>query len=58
MKYLYKYVYKGHDRAMVREAGDGDRRKARDEVAEYQDLRSVGSSEACWRIHELPLGGR
>ena len=44
--YLYKYVTKGPDRAMVTTEVD----KIRDEIKEYEDMRSVGSSEACWKL--------
>ena len=47
-KYLYKYVTKGSDRAMVRTEVEGQ--DGRDEIAEYEDLRSVGSSEAVWHL--------
>ena len=48
-KYLYKYVFKGEDRAMVRvEVIDENIEK--NEVEEYEDLRSIGSSEASWHI--------
>ena len=46
-KYLYKYVTKGNDRARVAAEVEG---QPRDEIQEYQDLRSVGSSEATWHI--------
>ena len=53
-KYLYKYVYKGADRAMVRtEIGDEDMLK--DEISEFEDLRSVGSSEASWQIFNFNI---
>ena len=57
-KYLYKYVYKGSDRAMVRtEPGESSTKEAVvDEIQEYQDLRSIGASEACWRIFGFELG--
>ena len=44
-KYLFKYVTKGTDRAMVSLEIGGQQR---DEIVEYQDLHSVGSSEATW----------
>ena len=46
-KYLYKYVTKGNDRARVATEIEGE---PRDEIQEYQDLRSVGSSEATYHI--------
>jgi hypothetical protein len=61
VKYLYKYVYKGPDRAMAQLAsatGDAGAPKVRDEVSEFQDLRSVGASEACWRILGFPMSDR
>ena len=53
-KYLYKYIYKGADRAMVRtEIGDEDTSK--DEISEFVDLRSIGSSEAAWQIFNFNI---
>ena len=55
-KYLYKYVFKGDDRAMVRvEVIDENIEK--NEVEEYEDLRSIGSSEAlsCCICPEMPF---
>ena len=57
VKYLYKYVYKGHDRGAfvpVEQRGDGHPDAAdpdiRDEVSDYIDGRYVGPHEAFWRI--------
>lgn len=64
VKYLYKYVYKGHDRALVRvqrvdvaqEGGGGGGGAApRDELQEYVDGRYVSASEACSRIFSFPM---
>ena len=53
-KYLYKYVYKGGDRAMVcAEVVDGSTEV--NEVEEYEDLRSIGSSEASWHIFNFNI---
>jgi hypothetical protein len=54
-KYLYKYVTKGGDRAMCRTAGDD---RDHDEVKDYQDTRSIGASEGCWRLLEFDMGTR
>ena len=54
-KYLYKYVTKGNDRAMVTTEVEG---QERDEIAEYVDLRSVGSSEAAWHLLAYPITDR
>jgi hypothetical protein len=51
VKYLYKYVYKGPDRAMVGiQVTNGPAQpgtvQRRDEIQEFQDVRSFGGSEA------------
>jgi len=63
VKYLYKYVYKGHDRAEVSvrrvvpststEAGTTD--DLRDEINEYVDGRYISASEAACRIFGFDL---
>jgi hypothetical protein len=65
VKYLYKYVYKGHDRAMVevheRAGGavaDGQQPAqvvARDEVKAHLDGRYVSAGEAVHRLLQLPM---
>ena len=54
-KYLYKYVTKGSDRAMVATVEEGQQR---DEIKQYVDLRSVGSSEATWHLLAFPIAKR
>lgn len=49
VKYLYKYVYKGHDAAVAEISTD--------EITEYLNARYVSAHEAIWRIFELPLFG-
>ena len=51
-KYLYKYLTKGAERAMVRTEVEG---QERDEVQEYMDLRCIGSSEAVWHLFAFPI---
>ena len=55
VKYLCKYVNKGNDRAAAAVHVEG---QPRDEIAEYEDMRSVGSSEACWHIFGFPIHDR
>ena len=54
-KYLYKYLTKGSDRAMVATWVEGQQR---DEISQYEDLRSVGSSEAAWHLMAFPIARR
>jgi hypothetical protein len=46
VKYLYKYVYKGHDRALAELVA----KKPDDEIKQFLDSRYVSTSEAFWRI--------
>ena len=52
-KYLFKYATKGQDTAMVRTEVEDDMLK--DEIKEYIDLRSVGSSEASWHLFNFVI---
>ena len=51
VKYLYKYIYKGPDRASVRAHGSWNQ----DEAAVYEDMRYFGAAEACWRLFQFKL---
>lgn len=52
VKYLYKYLYKGFDRAIVELHGQ-------DEIAKYENCRYVSSIEAFWRMKQnFPMHGR
>ncbi|PIA35515.1 hypothetical protein AQUCO_03500110v1 [Aquilegia coerulea] len=44
VKYIHKYIYKGHDRATMVVGGTTD------EIKQYIDARYVGSIEAAWRL--------
>ena len=46
-KYLFKYITKGPDRAMAKV---DENKEEQNEIEDYEDLHSVGASEACWRI--------
>ena len=45
VKYLLGYVHKGCDRQCAKTVVEGEERN---EIEEYRDLRSIGSSEAAW----------
>ncbi|XP_042501309.1 uncharacterized protein LOC122079122 isoform X1 [Macadamia integrifolia] len=49
VKYLYKYVYKGHDRVAV-SISHGNGEYLLDEIKQYRDARWVSAPEAMWRI--------
>ncbi|XP_008557719.1 uncharacterized protein LOC103578405 [Microplitis demolitor] len=57
VKYLYKYIYKGHDAAAVNIAKSDDANHVidHDEIQDYIDGRYVGPVEAWWRIFNKEL---
>jgi hypothetical protein len=57
VKYLFKYVFKGHDRASLEVRREASKKHAGDEVAKHVDARYVGPAEACWRLFGYPLSG-
>ncbi|XP_075499811.1 uncharacterized protein LOC142538359 [Primulina tabacum] len=54
VKYLYKYIYKGHDKIYVN-ISSHDSGTYIDEIKAYQDARWVSALEAIWRIYEFDL---
>ena len=52
VKYLYKYVYKGHDRIIVSIG------KPNNEITKYLDARYVSAIESCWRLFNFGLQER
>ncbi len=63
VKYLYKYIYKGSDRATI-EIGTSNEveidpsTNVQDEISEYLDGRYISPPEACWRIFSFRLQWR
>jgi len=59
VKYVYKYIYKGPDRAVISVAvgeGAGEGRIVNiDEIEQYQSARYISPPEACWRILDFDL---
>ena len=53
-KYLHKYVSKGGDRIMMRVDEEGNV-LGRNDVKEFQDNHSIGSSEAAWRLFQFEM---
>ncbi|KAK6021271.1 hypothetical protein OSTOST_13057 [Ostertagia ostertagi] len=65
IKYLFKYVYKGHDKAtaVISRAGGPDAaqptiEEGTDEIKQYIDCRYVSASEASWRLYAFPMQDR
>ena len=67
VKYLYKYVYKGHDRVRVVVTPDAavpmavqvdQQRQGRDEIKDFVDGRYVSASEAAWRLFGMSMQGQ
>jgi hypothetical protein len=57
VKYLFKYCYKGSDRAVMTVEGD-EKSQDRDEIKNYLDSRYISATEAIWRLFEFDLHGR
>ena len=59
VKYLYKYVYKGHDKAIVEfrsvDNADNSGPKRKDEVANYLEARYISATESCYQIFAYEL---
>ena len=50
VKYLYKYIYKGHEKVK-----QDDEHNIIDEIKQFQDSRWVSPQEAIWRIFQFEL---
>eukprot|EP00889_Picochlorum_renovo_P007452 jgi/Picre1/34482/NNA_001950.t1 len=50
VKYVFKYVFKGHDLANIRIRSPVGPRESRDEIQEYVQGRYVSSTEAYWKV--------
>ena len=57
IKYIHKYIYKGHDSAsaVISNKNNGSNEINHDEITHFVDSRYVGPSEAIWRILSKPL---
>jgi hypothetical protein len=56
IKYLYTYNLNGGERAMAARGVPGQDRQSpppRDEIAEFEDLQSCGTTEACCRVYRF-----
>ncbi|XP_062232423.1 uncharacterized protein LOC133929646 [Phragmites australis] len=55
VKYLYKYVYKGHDRASFSVDPQDQNGAVINEIRQYRDARFITPPEAVYRIFSFPL---
>ncbi|CAF1168005.1 unnamed protein product [Rotaria sordida] len=60
IKYLFKYIYKGHDCANIKlqrpvQEGAAQGTLEWDEIKAHLDARYVSAPEAAWRLFEFPL---
>ena len=53
IKYIHKYIYKGHDRTTLEVTREGQ--QAINEIKEYIDARYISAIESCWHIFEFPM---
>lgn len=61
VKYLFKYIFKGYDKAyteMTATDDNGTKVIQYDEVAKFLEQRFIGPVEACWRILGKELQGK
>ena len=58
VKYVYKYIYKGSDRARIVLRDTVADRDNVNEVQVFLNARFISPPEACWRIFAFPLHGR
>ena len=49
IKYIHKYIYKGHDRTTLEINRDG--------IKQYLDSRYISAAESCWHIFEFNMHG-
>ncbi|XP_024990536.1 uncharacterized protein LOC112524820 [Cynara cardunculus var. scolymus] len=54
VKYVFKYVYKGHDKQVIHVDPDTEEVIV-NEIKRFQDARYVSPPEAIWRIFSFPL---
>jgi len=58
IKYLFKYINKGPDRATISVEGNANQnnqQQERDEIKEYYDCRYISACEAAWRIFQFDV---
>ena len=54
VKYIYKYIYKGHDKILY-QLSNGEANQMLDEIKNFQSARWISAPEAMWRIYSFDL---
>jgi hypothetical protein len=54
VKYLFKYLYKGHEKASI-SINEADKNGEIDEIQRYRDTRWITPPEALWRIYGFDI---
>ncbi|KAI7729723.1 hypothetical protein M8C21_020928 [Ambrosia artemisiifolia] len=54
VKYLFKYIYKGHDKQVI-QIDEDNQHTIMNEIKRFQDARYISPPEAMWRIFKFPL---
>ena len=55
VKYIYKYIYKGHDRAFFSIEPKDNGKKVINEIKQYRDSRIITTIEAVYRLYAFKL---
>lgn len=58
VKYIYKYIFKGHDYTNIVITSDGQAQLNHNEITNYVDGRYVSAPEAMWRLREFHMHDR
>lgn len=62
IKYIHKYITKGHDCARVgvqiNSLNNNSNQVEHDEISQYLNCRYISSQEAAWNLQELPIHGQ
>ena len=59
IKYLYKYIYKGHDKVSYAfKLKKAKNIKSRNEIKRYFDALYIAGAESCWKLHGFHMHSR
>jgi hypothetical protein len=58
VKYLFKYIYKGHDKAQACFESTENSLKSVDEITEFLDARYISAIEGVWHIFHFQMHGQ